>query len=261
MEKISFLKQRFNDFWYPLYDFEQDEINCLNNYLNYVIKNLKIKSAQENDYKINLLNFLMQKHISYVNEAYSSLLLGNFNACASLLRIMMENYVTFIILKKYEKEEIWKDFLFWSFYKKIEQLKKNGLDVSHSDYENLEKMLGKLRAELSYFSNINVKNYGWLEHLIDNKSATFQQACKLANVDIYHDFTDLSSYIHSNDFITKMNWLDMTTLTKFIFLIYTYMDKMIIEYDRKFIKRKKYCSLEESLFHVIEFANHFSEIG
>ena len=38
MSMNSLLKEKYEDFWAPLYDFEQEEIRRLERYLNYIYK-------------------------------------------------------------------------------------------------------------------------------------------------------------------------------------------------------------------------------
>ena len=86
----------------------------------------------------------------------------------------------------------------------------------------------------------NSKPYGWLKRANRLENYNFRNACNLVDPNIYKDFSFLSGNIHNTDMYTKTNWVDMQMLTKFLFLLYDFTEKMIKIYNPHIIRRKQY---------------------
>lgn len=200
--------------------------------------------------------FFMNKHLDYLHEAFSSILLGNYNAYSCLMRIILENYVSFLLIKKYKKKEIWKDWYFWSYYKVFKYIDQ---EPYHS---KIKKQYKKLGINLDFDINIidNAQPYGWLKRAVKLKNYSFKNACSLIDEKIYKDFSYLSRNIHNNDMISKTNWVDMKILTKFLFLMFDYTDKMINEYNYHFMRRKYYNFLSTELLESLNCCCDYTEV-
>lgn len=244
------LNIKFNEFWFEIDKIEQIEIKNLKEYLDYV-KNLKRNHIYKTEFE-RIESLFINKQLDYANEAFYSIILGNQNAFACLIRIMIENYVSFVLIKKYKQKEIWKDWYLWSFKKEINNLK------SHKNNNLLEKQYRSLCKEMNVaISDISInQSYGWLNRVVNLKKYNFKSACGLVDKNIYNDFSCFSKFIHNTDLLAKMTWLDQTSLTKCIYSLYFYLNCFIDKYDDNFVKKHKYMLLVEKLLYSLNCVLH-----
>ena len=71
MKKI--IIERYEDFWYDIYNIEKEEVKCLKEYIEYTKQELRNYNPYSFDYN-SILNFLLNKHFDYLDEAFTSLL-------------------------------------------------------------------------------------------------------------------------------------------------------------------------------------------
>ena len=124
-------------------------------------------------------------------------MLGNYVAFSGAMRTMIENYVYFTLIKKYHKEEVWKDYFIWCLniiYKKYPILAKN---------QALTDIANKMYEAYNLKPNSNTKPNGWLERVTNKKKITFKDACELIDNKVYEDYKSLSEYVHSTNYIFK----------------------------------------------------------
>lgn len=233
--------ERHLDFWSDIYDIEKKEIKLLNDYIVYVDKNLRDYFSFNTDYK-NVAIFFMNKHLDYLKEAYTSLLLKNYNAFACVMRIMIENYVSLYMIKKYKDKNIVQNWYLWSIQKMLKKVESD--DIYQKIKENYDLICVNLNANDIKF---NMQAYGWLQNVVKLKNYSFKTISSLFDIEIYHDYSDLSGYIHNTDMYYKTNWIDMTLLSHFIFLTFSFTDKMIRIYNPYIIRKKDYRSLVKNL--------------
>ena len=233
--------ERHLDFWSDIYDIEKKEIKLLNDYIVYVDKNLRDYFSFNTNYK-NVAIFFMNKHLDYLKEAYTSLLLKNYNAFACVMRIMIENYVSLYMIKKYKDKNIVQNWYLWSIQKMLKKVESD--DIYRKIKENYDLICVNLNANDIRF---NMQAYGLLQNVVKLKNYSFKTISSLIDIEIYHDYSDLSGYIHNTDMYYKTNWIDMTLLSHFIFLTFSFTDKMIRIYNPYIIRKKDYRSLVKNL--------------
>ena len=79
----------------------------------FVTKNVKSKKE--------LLDYLYEKYLDYSRQSCQNLLLGNYELYKAGLRIMVENYIIMLGIKK-GNNNIWKKYYLQSFYNTYKQL-------------------------------------------------------------------------------------------------------------------------------------------
>lgn len=114
MEKI--LYDRYLDFWAYIYDIEKEEIKSLIKYTKYINDTLTFPYSANGSYN-EIKEILMKKHLDYLDEAISNILQGNYNSLSCTIRIIIENYITFYLINKYKKYDLWKYWYVYGAYK------------------------------------------------------------------------------------------------------------------------------------------------
>lgn len=253
-ELKEMLLDRYTDFWYDIYNIEKEELKKMKKYIDYVEKELRHFNPISYSYD-SIASLFINKHLDYIQEAYTCLLIKNYNAFSCIMRIIIENYVSFTLIKKYKKQEIHKDWYLWSFNKLI-----NIVDTE-PQHTKIKESYEKICNLLNIPSNCikNKQSYSWLERVLKLKNYNFKSVCKEVDLEIYKDFSYLSGYIHNTDFYSKINWVDMTTLTKFLFILYSYSEKMIKTYNHYIIRRKEYNCLSVSLLESLNNCCDYTE--
>ena len=251
----EFLKNKYYDFWYEIENIEKKEIVSYYEYQEYVCCELKKFPLSISSYD-DTKKYFMNKHIDYLKEAFSSLLLGNYNAYSCLMRIIIENYVSIELIKKYQKKELWKYWYLFSYQKALRSLDDSEKEKIQDSFINLCK---KYDVDIH---DLSIKNdYGWLKRIGKLEKYNFFEVCKLVNQDIYQDYEHFSQSIHNNNYFSKMNLVDMKLLTKYIFLLYDYTDKMIHSIYPSFIRRKDYYYFSISLLDYLnQCSNEYDAI-
>lgn len=248
--------ERYEDFWYDIYNIEKEEVKCLKEYIEYTKHELRNYNPYLFDYN-SILNFLLNKHFDYLDEAFTSLLIKNYNAYACLLRIIIENYATISLIKKNKSKEIWKDWYYWSFYKKINQIKEE--PYKSKLFREYQKICDLNNIPIDYITSTG--NYSWIKR-INNKGykENFYSVCLLiSDKSIYEDFSYLSEFIHNNNYLSKTNWVDMSQLSKLIFMLYDYSERVIKLIYPHFIRRKKYNNLTIKLLESLDICINYQE--
>lgn len=255
MEEIKeYLLDRYKDFWYDIYYIEKQEIKWLKTYIDYISNVLKEFKPLNCSYE-SISALFIKKHLDYLQEAFSSIILKNYNAFSGIMRIMIENYISFYLIKKYKKEELYMDWYLWSYYILIYKMQDEPFHSKiKKNYEDLCKYLG---VTADYIDNRQA--YGWLKRVCKLKNYSFKNVCDLVDSNIYKDFSYLSMKVHNTDMNAKTDWIDMTLLTKFIFIIYQYSEKIIKEYKPSIIRRSKYNAIATKLLESLDNCCNFKE--
>lgn len=250
----TYLMDRHKELWYEIYNNEKAEFRELKAYIDYVEKTLRYYTPI--DYSYESIKWLfMNKHLDYLHEAFSSLLLGNYNAYSCLMRIIIENYVSFVLIKKYRKKEIWRDWYLFGYRKCIKMVDR---EPYHSKVKGIyEELCKELDFDDSTFDNS--QPYGWLKRAVSLKNYSFKEACKLVDDNIYKEFDYLSGSIHNNDMVSKTNWVDMKKLTKYLFLMFEFTDKLIKEFDARYFRRVHYNHISCKLLEKLQECSDFKE--
>ena len=254
MDLESYLKDRYYEFWYDIYNIEKKEVRALKNYIDYLEKNLrKYKISESTGEWVE--DLFVRKHLDYLEEAFSNLILGNYNAFGSIVRIMIENYACYSIIKKYRKIEIWKDWYLWSTLKTIKGYEDK---PNYGEAEKLFKELCK-KFQVEDSSVSNTSNYGWVERITKNKRNSFKSICTLVDETIYEDFKELSSYSHNTNLYIKFNPILMERLAGFIYQLFTYSDKFVYAHNFHITKRKEYNNLCVDLLENLDTCINYRE--
>lgn len=253
MNKVEkLLHERYIEFWGDIYNIEKEEIYRLKDYIDYVESTLRNYSMMDLSYE-RIKDLFMMKHLDYVEEALSCMLQGNYSSLSCMIRILIENYITFFLIKKYKTKELWK---YWYVYGSYKATRIMGDEPFHSKaIKNYNDMCEILNIEdNNIFDN---QSYSWLRKVVKLKRYNFKQVCNLVDLDLYKDFNYLSERVHSNNMLFKTFGVDMRVLSKFIFTIYDLTDKTIRLYDHRYLRRIQYnvlCTrLLESLQDCIDF--------
>lgn len=252
VEKL--LHDRYEDFWYDIYNIEKEEVKCLMEYTNYVENTLRSYKMIKISYE-HIKEIFMMKHLDYVHEAISGMLQGNYNSLSCMLRIMIENYITFYLIKKYKTKDVWKYWYVYGSYKAYRTM----------DHEPLRSMMKQKYFEMCEILDVqdtdifDMQSYSWLRKVIKLKRYNFKQVCDLVDENLYKDFNYLSERVHNNNMIFKTFGVDMKVLSKFIYTIYDLTDKMIRLYDYRFLRRIKYNNLCVKLLESLDVCLNFKE--
>lgn len=159
------LYQEFQEFWYNIYNIEKDEIKALKKYIDYVEKTLRDYHTITFNYS-GIKKLLLKKRLDYLQKSLTCILIEDYNGLACILRIMIENYVCFCIIKKYRKKEIWKYWFLHGFYKAT---KKIGNEPYHSKVrKNYEELCDSLNV--SYDCIDDQKAYSWIKSAVKLKN-------------------------------------------------------------------------------------------
>ena len=248
------LEDRYEEFWYDIYNIEKEEVRNLKKYIDYVESTLRNYTSYSTDYD-GIKDMFMMKHLDYLQEALECLLIGSYNGLSCIIRIMIENYIGFSLIKKYKKQNVWKSWYLHGFYKATKVVGNEPLRSKvRKNYIDLCTIFGVDES----FAN-NIKPYGWLEKAVKLKNYNFKDACKNVDIDAYKDFNALSEFVHNNDVITKSRPILMAWLTNFIYKIYFYTDKMIRQYDHRYLRRVYYRKLEMDLLESLEKCINYKE--
>lgn len=254
MDLEKYIKDRHYEFWYDIYNIEKKEVRSLKEYIDYLENNLRNYKISENT-GAWVEDLLVRKHLDYLEEAFSNIILGNYNAFGSMTRIIIENYVCYCILKKYRKLDIWKDWYLWSNLRTIKQFKDK---PNYHEVENLYKALcHEFNVDENYITNTS--NYGWIERITKKKKNSFKSICALIDESIYYDFKELSSYSHNDNLLVKTNPILMERLAGFIYQLFIYSDKFIYAYDFHITKRREYNDLCVSLLENLDNCINYRE--
>ena len=88
----EYIVDKFEDFWTDIYNIEKEEVKTFYDY--FVYSKEKMRGFVNFNYTYeNVEQLLINKHFDYLNEMYSNILIGNYNSVATMLRIIIENYV------------------------------------------------------------------------------------------------------------------------------------------------------------------------
>lgn len=225
---------------------EQEVLKSLIEYVDFVHSYFYEYKA-ENEYD-HFRKWILQKHLDILEEALENICLGNLCSSACLIRIIIENYVLFYFIKKYKKQEIWKDYRNWSFVHSIKMFPE----------ETRRKKLRSLVEEYATKENWNIEDYEgkgsyiWLSRVIKLKDYTFKKVSELVDTeeDIYKDFNVLSRFIHNNDYITKMEFYDSLKMAYLTSFLLKYTDGILSLFDKRSLRgayRFYFWDLQEAL--------------
>lgn len=233
----------------------RNEVKKLKVYIDYVTDNLRDYNHPLSFSYDGISYFFIKKHLDYLQEAFSSILLKNFNAFSVLMRIIIENYVSYELIKIYKNEELYKDWYLWSYFIQIKKFDSDeSKDILTKGYHDL---CNSYNIPYNYIKNTQA--YGWLERAVKLPRYTFKNVCELVDGEIYRDYSYFSGIIHNADIYTKTNWIDMTLLTKFLVLIVDYTDKIIKAYKPNILRRKEYKFIKNDFYAACEVCLNYTE--
>lgn len=254
MDFEKYLMERHFEFWSDIYHVEKEEVRALKKYIDYVEKELKLFKKTDGTEEW-VLNLFERKQMDYLHEAFSNLLLGNYNALGSMTRVLIENYINYAIIKKYHDIEIWKDWYLWSTLKSISRYKhKKNFSDALKLYHELCEIYGVQKDFVA-----DTSGYAWLKRITKKEKNSFATVCNLVDRGAYSDFEELSGFSHNNDLITKFTPILMERLAGFIYHILIYTDKFLTVYDKKITNKKEYNKLYLTLLNHIDKCVNFKE--
>lgn len=157
----------------------------------------------------------MKKHLDYLDEAISNILQGNYNSLSCTIRIIIENYITFYLINKYKKYDLWKYWYVYGAYKVFRI-------VDHEPDRSIAKKAYLDLCESLGINDVNIfdmQSYSWLRKVKKLKNYNFKRACNLVDSNLYKDFNYLSERIHNNNVIFKTFPVDMKVFSKYIYFV------------------------------------------
>lgn len=244
-ELLKFIEDLYKEFWYDIDYIETEEIISLKKYIDYVINKLDDKIIIFKK-ETHIINIFIKKHKDYLKEAFASLLIGNYNGFNASLRMIIENYVSFVLIKKYPDKNLQDKWYYWSILKEIEKFKETEI------YEKIKKDTEQIFTKNNInIKSINTKNYGWLEGILPKKDLNFKKISSLVDKSIYNDYKKASEIVHNDNYISKLNIVLMEQLGTYIFDLYYYTDLFIKELDKKTYNSKEYNHLKRDLLKKI----------
>jgi len=125
--------------------------------------------------------------------------------------------------------------------------------------ENRKKVLKPIIEKCAKEDNFKIEDYKgkgsyvWLSKVLSIKDYTFKRVVSEVNTDIkdiYNDFNDLSRYIHSNDYLTKMDFYDPLKMSYLSSLLLKYTDRILNLLDKRALKNNynvQYYKVAEAL--------------
>ncbi len=258
-EQERLLHDRYMEFWTDIYNIEKDEVKNLKEYIDYVESTLRTYNMNSLSYE-RVKDLLMMKHLDYASEALSCMLQGNYNSLSCMIRIIIENYITFYLIKKYKSKDLWKYWYVYGSYKVYKTMDHEPFrSMMKQKYLEMCELLGVKETDL-----FDMQSYSWLRKVKDLKRYNFKQVCNLVDESLYKDFNYLSERVHNNNMLFKTFSVDMKVLSKFIYTIYDLTDKTIRLYDHRYLKRHKYnnlcIKLLESLDKCINYKEEFPTV-
>lgn len=248
------LNERLEEFWYDIYNIEKDEVRKLKDYIDYVESTLRSYDIIDLGYE-RIRDLFMMKHLDYLHEALSCMLLGNYNSLSCMIRIIIENYISFFLVKKYKSKDLWK---YWYAYGSYKATRIIGNEPLHSKTIEKHKELCDI-LDIKDSDIFDMQSYSWLKKVVTLKRYNFKQACNLVEPGLYKDFNYLSERVHNNNMIFKTFSVDMKILTKFIYTLYDLTEKTIRLYDHRYLRRFEYKKLSMDLLESLDTCINFKE--
>ncbi len=240
------LKEKFNKFWLTIYPIEKEEIKAFYKYIEYLKEKMVKITITKSEFK-KIQNLFLRKHFDYLDELYSNILVGNYNSVACLLRIIVENYCSFYFIKKFQKQKIYNDWILWSTFK-LKQL------FNETPYQTkMAEVYKELQKQYKITSDFSSQSFAWLKRVLNLNNYSFKNVSKIISPNIYKDFSNLSNYIHNDDFITKtFSFFSQNELTRFIYIACNYTNEIIKIYDKRYLRNKNYIKLYTAALKAID---------
>lgn len=166
-----------------------------------------------------------------INELFNAFIYGNLITTTAMTRTLIESYVYISIIKKEQDSNLLEQ---WFLCSTIAKLKRN--DSEGELYKLVENYCehSEIDFEEVYHTYRKGNENSWLASVIHKKRVTFRDACEyLGEENLYSDFQNASSFIHSQDIVSKIMpftfynsiyakfYVMMTYIFKTISLIYT----------------------------------------
>ena len=159
----KYIESRFYEFWYDIYDIEKDQFRAFSEFIEYIESNYKYNYKTDINY-IYVKNNFMKKFIDHLHESFSSLLLGNYRSFSGSMRMMIESYVCFYLIKTYNNKELWKDWYIYSIKKQLNKFPEKSNKNILKDY--LDTCSKKFKRNHEIYDMRN--NYCWIKRVIPN---------------------------------------------------------------------------------------------
>jgi hypothetical protein len=148
-------------------------------------------------------------------ELFNSFVQGNFISITAMTRNLLENYVYLKILLQVGDENLWLEWLVCSTLKHPYMKNSKYEDeilFRNKIFNSTETFLATKNLDFAeLYERYTLKNSNensWLARIIANpngKRITFQDICNyLKDDDLYNDFSELSKFVHGQDFISKL---------------------------------------------------------
>ncbi|MCL2588626.1 MAG: DUF5677 domain-containing protein [Oscillospiraceae bacterium] len=140
-----------------------------------------------------------------INELFALFCYGNLISAAAMTRTMIECYVFLSILKKEKSEKLLED---WYLCNTIIGSKKYDTVIQNRILRSMELYCDDKNLNYPEIYNRFIKKNEneWLGSIISRKRITFCDVCDyLGEPGLYSDFQEASSFVHSQDIISKTN--------------------------------------------------------
>ena len=156
--------------------------------------------------KSKLINYLYEKYLSYSQQAFDNLVLGNYKLYRAGLRILVENYIVIHGIISGD-DSVWERYLIQSTLDVINLVPQDEREDNYKEsIHYMKQAIDNLKKEFNLLDRkIEERkfNYDWLSTK-DKKITSFKQACDQLEPSVYKDFCLLSNFSHSNSISYKI---------------------------------------------------------
>ncbi len=160
-----------------------------------------------------------------INELFDAFIYGNLITTTAMTRALIESYVYLSIIKK---EKDGKLLEHWFLCSTIARLKHSPQKGNGELYNSIKELcsLTDIDFQEAYDRYAKGNENSWLTPVIDKKRITFRDACEfLGEERLYNDFQNASSFIHSQDIVSKImpfTWYSSIYAKFYIMMIYIF---------------------------------------
>ena len=197
------------------------------------------------------LLFLWYDYIKdVINELFDAFIYGNLITTTAMTRALMESYVYLGIIKKEKSGKLLEQ---WFLCSTLAKLKRNTHKENGELYNSIKAFCKHEEIDFQQAYNQYTKGNenSWLASVINKKRITFRDACEfLGEENLYIDFQNASSFIHSQDIVSKImpfTWYSSIYAKFYIMMTYIFKTISLTDADKETEDAMKnlYMELEE----------------
>lgn len=169
-----------------------------------------------------------------INELFDAFIYGNLITTTAMTRALIESYVYLSIIKKEKDGRLLEQ---WFLCSTIVRLKRKTYHEIEELYNCIKELCKQKEIDFQEVYNQYTKGNenSWLASVIDKKRITFRDACEyLGEENLYNDFQNASSFIHSQDIVSKImpfTWYSSIYAKFYIMMTYIFKTISLIGID------------------------------